>query len=121
IAIAPPAGIPDSQSTSNVAQAGSGGLSAAAGMAGRDASGLGGGINNTGSLTVTGSTFRHNQAIGGNDSSSASRPGLGAGGAILSGGPPGAPAPGGRGRPFAHQPATGGHTESATTTPPPPR
>jgi len=41
------------------------------------------------SLTVTGSTFSHNQAIGGNNSSGAIRPGLGVGGAILSGGQPG--------------------------------
>jgi hypothetical protein len=75
--------ITDSQFTFNVAQAGSdctGSL---------DATGTGGGISNSGSLTVTGSTFSHNQAIGGNDSSSAIRPGFGAGGAILSGGPVG--------------------------------
>src|SRR5262249_27380413 len=46
-----------------------------------------GGIYNSGSLTLTDSTFNHNQAIGGNDSSSAIRPGAGVGGAILSGGP----------------------------------
>lgn len=38
------------------------------------------------SLTITGSAFRHNQAVGGNYSTAAVRPGLGAGGAILSGG-----------------------------------
>jgi hypothetical protein len=77
------AGIADCQFTFNVAQAGSncsGNL---------DASGTGGAIQNTGSLTVAGSTFRHNQAVGGNDSSGPQRPGLGSGGAILSGGPTG--------------------------------
>jgi hypothetical protein len=75
--------ITDSQFTFNVARAGSnctGSLSAV---------GVGGGINNTGSLTVSGSTFSHSQAIGGNDSSGAIRPGLGGGGAIVSGGPTG--------------------------------
>jgi hypothetical protein len=77
------ASVTDSRFTSNVAQAGSeesGTL---------DATGTGGGIHNIGSLSVTGSTFSHNQAIGGNDSSGARRPGLGAGGAIISGGPAG--------------------------------
>jgi hypothetical protein len=75
--------ITDSQFTLNVAQAGShcsGNL---------DASGTGGAIQNSGSLTVAGSTFSQNQAIGGNDSSGPQRPGLGSGGAILSGGPTG--------------------------------
>src|SRR5262249_11688164 len=39
--------------------------------------------------TVTRSTFSHNQAIGGNDSSAAIRPGLALGGAINSGAPTG--------------------------------
>jgi hypothetical protein len=54
-----------------------------------DATGGGGAINNqsTSIVTVTGCTFRHNQAIGGNDSVGVVRPGLGVGGAILSGGP----------------------------------
>jgi hypothetical protein len=77
------ASITDSQFTFNLAQAGSncsGNLCA---------SGTGGAIQNSGSLTVTGSTFSDNQAIGGNDSSGPVRPGLGSGGAILSGGPTG--------------------------------
>src|SRR5262249_59782706 len=51
-----------------------------------DAPGAGGRIFNNRSLTVANSTFSHNQAIGGNDSFSAVRPGFGVGGAILSGG-----------------------------------
>jgi hypothetical protein len=77
------ADITDSQFTFNVAQAGSncsGNLCA---------TGSSGAIQNSGSLTITGSTFSHNQAIGGNDSSGPVRPGLGTGGAILSGGPTG--------------------------------
>jgi hypothetical protein len=77
------ASITDSQFTFNLAQAGSncsGNLCA---------SGTGGAIQNSGSLMVAGSTFTHNQAIGGNDSSGPVRPGLGSGGAILSGGPTG--------------------------------
>jgi hypothetical protein len=75
--------VTDSQFTFNVARAGSncsGNL---------DASGTGGAIQNSGSLTVVRSTFSHNQAVGGNDSSGPQRPGLGSGGAILSGGPTG--------------------------------
>ena len=72
-----------SQFTFNVAQGGSNCTGSL------DATGSGGGIQNSGSLTVTGSTFSHNQAIGGNDSSAAIRPGIGLGGAILSGGPTG--------------------------------
>jgi hypothetical protein len=77
------ASVTDSQFTFNVARAGSdesGSL---------DATGTGGGIHNLGSLTITGSTFSQNRAIGGNDSTGAARPGLGAGGAIVSGGPAG--------------------------------
>src|SRR5208282_2049987 len=51
--------------------------------------GYGGAILNTGLLTVTGSTFRHNQAIGGNNNVSARFSGEGTGGAIGSGGPGG--------------------------------
>lgn len=77
------ASITDSQFTFNVAQAGSncsGNLCA---------SGSSGAIQNSASLTVVGSTFSHNQAIGGNNSSGPVRPGVGTGGAILSGGPTG--------------------------------
>jgi hypothetical protein len=74
------ASITDSQFTFNATQAGSN-------CSGNiDASGTGGAIQNSGSLTVTGSTFSHNKAVGGNDSSGPVRPGLGSGGAILSGG-----------------------------------
>src|SRR5262249_2265605 len=75
------ASVSDSRFTRNVSRAGSfctGSL---------DASGAGGGIYNSGSLTLTSSTFSHNQPIRRNNSSSASRPGVGVGGAILSGGP----------------------------------
>jgi hypothetical protein len=78
------ASVTDSRFAFNVARAGSGESGSL------DATGTGGGIHNTGALTVTGSTFSHNRAIGGNDSSGAVRPGLGAGGAIQSGGPTGA-------------------------------
>jgi hypothetical protein len=77
------ASITDSQFTFNLAQAGSdcsGNL---------DASGTGGAIQNSGSLAVAGCSFSQNQAIGGNNSSGPARPGLGSGGAILSGGPTG--------------------------------
>lgn len=77
------ASITDSQFTFNVARAGSncsGNLCA---------SGSSGAIQNSASLTVVGSTFGHNQAIGGNNSSGPARPGVGVGGAILSGGPTG--------------------------------
>jgi hypothetical protein len=77
------ASISDSQFTFNVAQGGSNCTGTV------DAIGFGGAIDNVGRLTVTGSTFSHNQAIGGNNSSGAIRPGLGVGGAILSGGQPG--------------------------------
>jgi hypothetical protein len=79
------ASITNSQLTGNVAQAGS------HESGDRDAIGAGGAVlSQRGTLTVTGSTFSHNQAIGGNDSSGAVRPGLGRGGAIASGGPTGA-------------------------------
>jgi hypothetical protein len=55
----------------------------------RAAEGAGGALENTGALTVSGCTFRRNQAIGGNDSLSTIRPGLGVGGALISGGPAG--------------------------------
>jgi hypothetical protein len=77
------ASVTDSQFTFNLSQAGShcsGNLCA---------TGSSGAIQNSGSLTVAGSTFSQNQAIGGNDSSGPLRPGLGVGGAILSGGPTG--------------------------------
>lgn len=75
------ASIADSLFAGNVAQAGS----SESGTL--DATGGGGAINNTSTVTITGSTFRDNQAIGGNDSVGVVRPGLGVGGAILSGGP----------------------------------
>jgi hypothetical protein len=77
------ASIADSRFAFNVAQAGSncsGNLCA---------SGSSGAIQNSASLTVADSTFSHNQAIGGNDSFGPLRPGVGTGGAILSGGPTG--------------------------------
>jgi hypothetical protein len=77
------ASITDSLFASNVSQGGSN----CAGTL--DSTGSSGAINNSGALTITGSTFSHNQAIGGNDSSGATRPGLGIGGAIVSGGPTG--------------------------------
>src|SRR5207245_7693867 len=50
--------------------------------------GAGGGIANNGTTTITGSTFRFNQAAGGNDNhSTGAFPGLGFGGAIGSSGP----------------------------------
>jgi hypothetical protein len=55
----------------------------------RIATGAGGAINSNASLTVDGSTFSHNQAIGGDNSVGPLRPGLGVGGAILTGGPTG--------------------------------
>jgi hypothetical protein len=75
--------ITDSLFAGNVAQAGS------HDSGDRAAEGAGGALENTGALTVRGSTFRDNQAIGGNDSSSTVRPGLGVGGALISGGPSG--------------------------------
>ncbi len=74
--------VTDSLFAGNVAQAGSdetsGGLGATA---------AGGAINNTSALTISGSTFSQNQAIGGNDSLGTVGPGDGVGGAIVSGGP----------------------------------
>ena len=73
------AGIADSLFANNVSRAGShtsGPLAATGG---------GGAIFNTSTVTVTGSTFRHNQGIGGNDSSGPTRPGLGHSGALVSG------------------------------------
>jgi hypothetical protein len=67
----------------NVAQAGSNE------SGDRVAEGAGGALENTGALTISGCTFCQNQAIGGNDSVSAVRPGLGVGGALISGGPAG--------------------------------
>src|SRR5262249_49016002 len=109
------ASISDSRFTHNLAWAGSfctGSLAA---------TGAGGGINNSGSLTVTNSTFSHNQAIGGNDSSSAIRPGTGVGGAILSGGPRNPAGLVGRARTFDHKPALGGNGEQSRHEPPPPK
>jgi hypothetical protein len=77
------ASVTNCQFDANVAQAGSDEIGSLC------ASGTGGGIHNTGTLIVTGSTFSDNQAIGGNNSSGSVRPGLGTGGAIISGGPAG--------------------------------
>ena len=73
----------DSVFVGNVAQAGS------HDNGDRAAEGAGGALENTGALTVSGCIFSHNQAIGGNDSVSTVRPGLGVGGALISGGPAG--------------------------------
>ena len=73
------AGIADSLFANNVSRAGSDTSGTLA------ATGGGGAIFNISTVTVTGSTFRHNQAIGGNDSSGPTRPGLGHSGAIVSG------------------------------------
>jgi hypothetical protein len=75
--------IADSLFAGNVAQAGSHDNGDRAGE------GAGGALENTGALTVSGCTFSRNQAIGGNDSVSTVRPGLGVGGALISGGPAG--------------------------------
>jgi hypothetical protein len=75
--------ITDSLFVGNVAQAGSHDNGDRAGE------GAGGALENTGALTVSGCTFSHNMAIGGNDSVSTVRPGLGVGGALISGGPAG--------------------------------
>jgi hypothetical protein len=74
--------VTDSLFAGNVAQAGSHG-------SGNGATAAGGALENTGALTVSGSTFSDNQAIGGNDSVGEVRPGLGVGGALVSGGPAG--------------------------------
>jgi hypothetical protein len=55
----------------------------------RAATGAGGAVENTSALTVSGCAFIHNEAIGGNDSLGTNRPGLGVGGALISGGPRG--------------------------------
>jgi hypothetical protein len=75
--------ITDSLFAGNVAQAGS------YDNGDRAAEGAGGALENTGALTVRGCTCTDNQAIGGNDSVSTIRPGLGVGGALISGGPAG--------------------------------
>jgi hypothetical protein len=75
--------ITDSLFAGNVARAGSYDNGDRAGE------GAGGALENTGSLTVSGCTFSQNQAIGGNGSVSTIRPGLGVGGALISGGPAG--------------------------------
>jgi hypothetical protein len=75
--------ITDSLFVGNVAQAGSHDNGDRAGE------GAGGSLENTGALTVSGCTFSHNLAIGGNDNVSTVRPGLGVGGALISGGPAG--------------------------------
>jgi hypothetical protein len=75
--------ITDSVFVGNVAQAGSYDSGDRAGE------GAGGALENTGALTVSGCTFSRNQAIGGNDNVSTVRPGLGVGGAVISGGPAG--------------------------------
>jgi hypothetical protein len=75
--------ITDSLFAGNVAQAGS------YDNGDRAAEGAGGALENTGALTVSGCTFSQNQAIGGNYSVSSIRPGLGVGGALISGGPVG--------------------------------
>jgi hypothetical protein len=110
------AGIADSSFVNNVVRAGSHESGPIA------ATGAGGAIINTSAVTVTGSTFSHNQAIGGNDSSGPSRPGLGVGGAIVSGASLG---PAAHlvisGSTFDHNQAIGGNantgTESALTGP----
>jgi hypothetical protein len=75
--------ITDSLFVANVAQAGSHDNGDRAGE------GAGGALENTGALTVSGCTFSFNQAIGGNENISTVRPGLGVGGALISGGPAG--------------------------------
>src|SRR5262249_61648070 len=45
--------------------------------------GVGGGIANTGNLTIANSTFTGNQAIGGNGGSGGTAPGLGEGGGVF--------------------------------------
>jgi hypothetical protein len=107
------ASVSDSRFTQNVSRAGSfctGSL---------DASGAGGGIYNSGSLTITSSTFSHNQAIGGNDSSSASRPGAGVGGAVLSGGPVTPAVLVVSASTFDHNQAIGGHGNQSSSNPAP--
>jgi hypothetical protein len=74
--------VTDSLFASNVAQAGSH-------ESGDRVTGAGGALENTGALTISGCTFSHNQAIGGNDIIGTVRPGLAAGGALISGGPAG--------------------------------
>ena len=76
--------IDDSQFAGNVARGGNGGNSGTDSLAGL---GNGGAIFNGSNLTVTDSTFRHNQAIGGNDNNGSRLIGLGTGGAIGNGGP----------------------------------
>jgi hypothetical protein len=69
--------ITDSQFTRNVAQGGDRGSGSLVGLA------LGGAIGTRGPvLTITFSTFRHNQAVGGNDNPGTSPSGNGLGGAI---------------------------------------
>jgi hypothetical protein len=75
--------INDSLFVGNVAQAGSYDNGDRAGE------GAGGALENTGALTACGCTFSRNQAIGGDDNVSTIRPGLGVGGAVISGGPAG--------------------------------
>jgi hypothetical protein len=75
--------ITDCVFSANVAQAGShesGNI---------DATAAGGAVNSSSALTVSGSTFSHNLAIGGNDSTGTVRPGLAVAGALVSGGPAG--------------------------------
>jgi hypothetical protein len=107
------ASISDSRFTHNVARAGSGCAGSLA------ASGAGGAINNSGSLTVTNSTFSHNQAIGGNDSSSEVRPGIGVGGAILSGGPRNPAVLVASASTFDHNQAIGGNGNQSSSNPAP--
>ena len=73
------ASITDSQFAGNLAQAGSGGIGAFAAIGG------GGAILNDAALTVTGSSFRDNQAVGGNNSVSPTHNGHALGGGIMSG------------------------------------
>src|SRR5262249_43191429 len=54
-----------------------------------DPTAAGGAVNSSSALTVSGSTFSHNQAIGGNDSTGTVRPGFAVAGALVSGGPVG--------------------------------
>src|SRR5262249_60864685 len=73
--------ISDSLFAGNVAQAGN------HDNGDRAAEGAGGALENTGALTISGCAFSHNQAIGGNNSVRTVCPGLGVGGALISGGP----------------------------------
>jgi hypothetical protein len=111
---APVLSITDSQFIANVAQAGSNE------RGNMDATAAGGAIANSGNLTVTGSTFSQNQAIGGNNSSGTIRPGVAVGGAITSGGPSGPTAQLDiSDSTFDHNQAIGGSGNTSSTNPAP--